>query len=174
MNNYEVCISEDLVLTVASGRIQEVIVTDPLQEVTDLFHERHWGWRPTGQGGMIFSRVDVDDWYFEPITLDNPELPDKALERAHAMLERGIRVQGWIIGHEVGEAEKAKEVDVERMAKFALVATAVIIGGALAIILLPVVLLGLGLVAAQADPVLCVVLSDSEQTIVEILRWIDG
>jgi len=175
MNVHDICISEDLVLTAVPGQMLEVIVTDPLQDFTDLFKEEHWGWRPTGQGGMIFSRVDIDDWYSEPTTLDNPELPKKAIERANAILERGIRVQGWIIGHEVGEAaERAKVVNFETVAKIVAAITLFAVGGVLALLLLPFVVLAFGFVLLHADPVLCAVLSDEEQTIVEFYRWIDG
>lgn len=183
MNQQEIQISENLVFTVSQEIMPEIIVTDPLNDLQTLFKERHWGWRHSGQGGMIFSRLDKEHWFYEPTTLEVPDLPEMAITRAKAILERGIKVQGWIIGHEkVPEPEpqeRRSDLEIGKVIlTVALVLLAVLSVGFLSF-LLPLAWgvtetgRGVANVLHHIDPVLCCVLSDENQTIVEIYRWIN-
>lgn len=175
----QVRFSKDQVFTVTPKSIGKVVVTDPLKDYADLFKRKRWGTRVTGQGGNIYDRHDTEKWYFEPTTLDNPELHPEAVVRAHAILDDGIRVQGWIIGHEK-EDEQPRDLRSRWDSLSDGQRAAIIAAGGLAVLpfMLPLIaILALPLLVAAMslgglDPVLCAVLSDEKQTICEVLRWI--
>lgn len=169
----------DQVFTVKPETMPKRVVTDHLTHFASFMKRKRYGWRVTGQGGLIYSRYDTEKWYFEPTTLDNPEIPAEALKRAHAVLDEGIRVQGWIIGHEK-EDEQPRDLRTRWENLSDGQRTAVIAAGGLALLpfLLPIIailalpILAIGMTLGGLDPVLCCVLSDEEQTICEVFRWV--
>ena len=171
--------SDGLVFTIVEEPQLVAVVTDPLDQLRGLFLRNHWGLRIAGRGGMIFTRVDKDKWYFEPTTLDDPDLPKKAIERAKAILEEGIRVDGWIIGHEVKPQpvpeERGNDLDIGKVVLAVSVVSLAVLSAGLLAFLVPIMMTGRGIsnVLLHDDHVLCCVLSDSDSTIVEIFRWFD-
>lgn len=57
-----------------------------------------------GQAPMIKQPIYFQDWWLNPIQMDNSLIPARSLERVQSIYAAGIRPQGWILAHETAAA----------------------------------------------------------------------
>ena len=153
------------------------------KQLLTLGEENHWPIQILGQAPMLEEPLRVREWVLMPATMDSTSLPDRAMERSHAVYKAGIRPQGFVIVHEAPLEIEAPQTEVKQKTNsdflkkiggaalgaglfsgslVALVGIAVL-GG---ILLAPIGLLG---AAVILDPILVVVTTDNYW--IEIDRW---
>jgi hypothetical protein len=165
---------------------------DDLEILKSYFEDRGWNGDISGFGTISSPEYD-GKYYYLPDWLDKTIIPEEGLRRLKAVEELGIEFQGVIIGHEVKKPKFGNIVEVDwfeldRRARETAVktkeaavksakTTLKVLGGlmvGLAYLTGGILSLAVAVVPALlADPMLIIVLNDSENTNVEIYWWRD-
>ena len=161
----------------------ESILGPQTKQLLTLGEENHWSTQILGQAPMLKEPLLVKNWVLMPALLDETPLPERAMERIHAVYKVGIRPQGFVIVHEdplqieTPQTEVKPKLDSDLLKKIGGAAMGIgILTGSIAalvgiailggILLAPIGLLG---AAVVLDPILVVVTTDNYW--VEIDRW---
>lgn len=131
-------------------------------KVVELAEENHWSVRTLGRYGMPPETVFKNGWSYEPMV--DCTMPPVAVKRAQEVLKSGVKVQGFVIGH-----QRPREVD-KRVIYGLVGICAVVVFWNLVLALLQVAFILVAVyIALAVDPALIVVLEDG--TWVELARW---
>lgn len=63
--------------------------------------EQNWGFRVLGVAPVPPVPIFHNQWWLVPIEQDHSPIPERALERVHALYASGIRPRAFVIAHEV-------------------------------------------------------------------------
>ena len=164
-------------------RAGESILAAPTQQLLSLGQENGWPVQVLGKAPMVTQPTRAGKWLLVPATIDSTPLPERTMERLHALYNAGIRPQGFVMVHEAPlqlpsptsiEAPKKDKQLLQKIGSAALglgVLTGSLAAGLVVAVVGGLLILPAGLLAAAVviDPILVAVMPDNAW--VEIDRW---
>jgi hypothetical protein len=162
-------ISNNRLISVSNTKIINAPVSLQTKQILNLGQRNGWGFTVLGKADLPDRPIHLEKWLIIPAHEDHSSVPKRTLERIQAIYTAGLQPKGFVIVHEAprylpGKTEK--KTDPSGSSTFSsLVAGVGTVLSAMAMMIFPVMLLGL----AVLDPIVIAVMDDGNW--VEIDRW---